>query len=124
MTTTILTPNAGKIDDIRREDDSRGYERDETDTFHQVVGQLVATGDIRARAAGRRTRRTYAAMVPGTYDRQPVLRMTTADIVFMASRPCQSCGGQGGQMVDTSGDGVSRQNWQTCQSCGGSGVAR
>lgn len=39
-------------------------------------------------------------------------------------RPCGSCGGTGGTVVDTSSDGVTRQSWQSCGSCGGSGVAR
>ncbi|MFJ8855668.1 hypothetical protein [Streptomyces sp. NPDC102437] len=67
--TTTLTPNAGTIDD------SRGYERDETDAFHQLVRQLVSDGDHRARSAGRRARRTLAEMAPG-YERQPVLLLT------------------------------------------------
>ncbi|MFF9569915.1 hypothetical protein [Streptomyces sp. NPDC014685] len=121
MTTTILSPRAGKIDDIRREDDARGYERDETDNFHQLVGRLVATSDTRARTAGRRARRTLAEMDPG-HTRQPILRMTTADITYRASRACGSCGGSGGRMEDTSSDGVIRQNWVTCGSCRGSGV--
>jgi len=39
------------------------------------------------------------------------------------SSPCTSCGGDKGKVVDTSSDGVIRQNWQTCQGCGGTGVA-
>jgi DnaJ-class molecular chaperone len=122
------SPRAGKADEIGREDDrsghdGSGYERDETDQFHQLVCGLVVDGDDRARTAGRRARRTIVEMAPG-YDRQPVLRMTTAEITFTASQACQRCGGSGGQTVDTSGDGVSRQHWQTCQACGGSGVAR
>jgi DnaJ-class molecular chaperone len=39
-----------------------------------------------------------------------------------APRACQGCGGNKGQIVDTSSDGVTRQNWQTCQACGGTGV--
>ncbi|MFF8918408.1 hypothetical protein ACF08M_35180 [Streptomyces sp. NPDC015032] len=92
MSIMATPPRAGVIgDDIRREDDSSGhngsgYERDETDTsFHRLVRRLVVDGDDRARMGGRRARRTYADMVPGAYDRQPALRMTTADIVFKAS---------------------------------------
>ncbi|MFD7532227.1 hypothetical protein ACFV8E_32310 [Streptomyces sp. NPDC059849] len=120
---------ASDIDEIHREDESSGhngsgYERDETDTsFYQLVRRLVGDGDDRARTAGRRACRTYADMVPGVYDRQPILHMTTATITFMASQPCQSCGGQGGQTVDTSSDGVTRQNWVICQTCRGSGAA-
>ncbi|MGW1189297.1 hypothetical protein [Streptomyces sp. NPDC002559] len=125
----MATPlQAGDIDEIHREDESSGhngsgYELDETEAaFRQLVGRLVAVGDDRARSAGRHTRRTYADMVPGAYDRQPVLRMTRVDIVFEASRACGSCRGQGGRMEDTSADGVIRQNWVTCGSCRGSGV--
>ncbi|MEU5560827.1 hypothetical protein AB0H47_32700 [Streptomyces globisporus] len=57
------------------EDNQRGYERDETDQLHQVVRRLTDYGDRRARAAGRRARRTYAEMAPGQ-TRQPVLQMT------------------------------------------------
>ncbi|MYQ82698.1 MULTISPECIES: hypothetical protein [unclassified Streptomyces] len=76
--------------EIGREDDrsgnGSGYERDETDTsFRQLVSRLVVDGDDRARAASRCARRTYADMVPGAYDRQPVLHMTTG-IVFEASK--------------------------------------
>ncbi|MFH9698426.1 hypothetical protein [Streptomyces globisporus] len=57
------------------EDNQRGYERDETDQLHQVVRRLTDYGDRRARAVGRRARRTYAEMAPGQ-TRQPVLQMT------------------------------------------------
>ncbi|MFF8717508.1 hypothetical protein ACF07T_39850 [Streptomyces sp. NPDC015184] len=83
----LLAPRAGRIDEIDREDgssghDGSGYERDETDNFHQLVGRLVDDGDKRALMAGRCARRTYADMVPGPYDRQPVLRMTRTRIEF------------------------------------------
>ncbi|MFE7060486.1 hypothetical protein ACFVAO_35345 [Streptomyces californicus] len=129
-------PRAGVADDIRREDDrgghdGRGYERDETDRFHQLlVRQLTAEGDGLAAAAGRQARRTFAQMAPGT-TRQPVLLMTRP-LIFtpsvpagpVAGRACGDCGGAGGKSVDTSGGGVSRQHWQTCTSCSGTGVAR
>lgn len=38
-------------------------------------------------------------------------------------RPCTGCSGNGGQTIDTSSDGVIRQNWQTCQGCSGTGTA-
>ncbi|RPK32231.1 hypothetical protein EES39_39025 [Streptomyces sp. ADI92-24] len=74
-TGAVPAPQAGAIDDIRREDDRKGFERDETDQFHQIVRGLVDDGDRRAHAAGRQTRRTLAEMAPGQ-TRQPVLRMT------------------------------------------------
>ncbi|MFF3264952.1 hypothetical protein ACFYWO_38045 [Streptomyces sp. NPDC002932] len=75
MIVSTLAPQAGGIDDIRREDDAKGFERDETDQFHQLVRQLAAEGDLRASSAGRRARRTFKEMAPGQ-TRQPVLRMT------------------------------------------------
>ncbi|WEH43983.1 hypothetical protein [Streptomyces sp. AM 2-1-1] len=93
---SFLAPRAG-IDDIRREDDQSGhdgsgYERDETDTgFHQLVRQLVDDGDTRARSAGRRARRTLAAMAPG-YERQPVLRLTRFLPMRGAEDSCPVCG--------------------------------
>lgn len=122
MTTTLTRLTNGGYGDWEDDDNQHGYERDETDTgFHQLVRHLVVGGDVRARTAGRRARRTLAEMAPG-HVRQPVLRMTRADIVFKASRACGSCGGQGGRMEDTSSDGVLRQTWVTCGSCRGSGV--
>ncbi|MEU2762964.1 hypothetical protein [Streptomyces sp. NPDC007094] len=128
-------PRAGVADDIRREDDrgghdGRGYERDETDRFHQLVRQLTDQGDGLAVAAGRQARRTFAQMAPGQ-SRQPMLLMTRP-LTFTPSLPagpaagrsCKSCGGTGGRTVDTSSDGVSRQHWQTCTTCNGTGAAR
>ncbi|MFD4224757.1 hypothetical protein [Streptomyces griseus] len=121
---------AGGFGGWEDDDNQRGYERDETDQLHQFVGRLVADGDHRAAAAGRRARRTRAEMAPGQAP-QPLLYMTTRKLTFAPSAPaaqsggpCTSCGGKGGKTVDTSGDGVSRQNWQSCQPCGGTGVAR
>lgn len=34
---------------------------------------------------------------------------------------CTGCSGSGGRIVDTSSDGITRQNWITCQACGGTG---
>ncbi|MBK3596292.1 hypothetical protein JHN60_29370 [Streptomyces sp. MBT51] len=61
-----------------RAGDGHGYERDETDTqLRHLVRHLVADGDARAQAAGRRTRRTHADMAPGV-ERQPVLHLAPA----------------------------------------------
>ncbi|MFE2712256.1 hypothetical protein ACFXKI_09760 [Streptomyces mirabilis] len=38
-------------------------------------------------------------------------------------RACTDCAGNKGQVVDTSSDGVIRQNWAACQGCGGTGTA-
>ncbi|MFI0005748.1 hypothetical protein ACH4NR_36930 [Streptomyces globisporus] len=130
IASTLSVPRAGLADDMTEDDNGRGFERDETDRFQQLVQQLVVDGDDRAAAAGRRARRTYAEMAPGQ-TRQPVLRMTRP-IVFtptvpaapMVNRQCPDCQGAGGRMVDTSSDGVIRQNWQSCGPCGGTGVAR
>ncbi|WP_331740578.1 hypothetical protein OG323_37815 (plasmid) [Streptomyces cyaneofuscatus] len=112
---TVLTPRAGVVaDEIGRQDyqsgdDGRGYERDETDRFHQVVRHLVSDGDRRADAAGRQVRRTFAEMAPGQ-TRQPVLRMTR-ELTFVptaskagADDACVLCG------------------WWTCR-CGGAAPA-
>ncbi|MFF1847097.1 hypothetical protein ACFVW9_36155 [Streptomyces sp. NPDC058217] len=93
--TITLTPRAGTIDGIRRE---------ETDPFHQLVDHLVADGDDRARAAGRQARRTLAEMAPG-YARQPVLRLIRPLNFRAADDACVLCG------------------YWTCR-CGSAGVAR
>ncbi|MFJ9551767.1 hypothetical protein [Streptomyces erythrochromogenes] len=89
--TATLTPRAGKIDDIRREDDSRGYERDETDSLHQV-GTLLLTMAERDDAripGGRRARRTLAEMAPG-YVRPPLMSF---NVPFRAADDaCVLCG--------------------------------
>lgn len=72
IASTLDAPRAGLADDMTRDDNRRGFERDETDTFQQLVQQLVDDGDDRAAAAGRRARRTLQEMNPG-YERQPVL---------------------------------------------------
>ncbi|MEU8842660.1 hypothetical protein AB0D97_26595 [Streptomyces roseus] len=89
--TATMTPRAGKIDDIRREDDSRGYERDETDSLHQV-GTLLLTMAERDDARipeGRRARRTLAEMAPG-YIRPPLLSFNVP--VRAADEACGLCG--------------------------------
>ncbi|MGW6870636.1 hypothetical protein [Streptomyces sp. NPDC054901] len=89
--TATLTPRAGKIDDIRREEEDRGYERDETDSLHQV-GTLLLTMAERDDARipdGRRARRTLAEMVPG-YIRPPLLSFNVP--VRDANDACGLCG--------------------------------
>ncbi|MGP3637230.1 hypothetical protein ACTU45_28455 [Streptomyces sp. 24-1644] len=79
-----LAPRAGIAEDMTRDDNGRGFERDETDTsFSQLVDQLVVEGDELAEAAGRRARRKLAEMAPG-YERQPVLCLTRG-FTFRAS---------------------------------------
>ncbi|MCX4799922.1 hypothetical protein OG497_39460 [Streptomyces sp. NBC_01242] len=85
LTRPATAPRAGTIDD------GKGYERDETDQFHQLVQQLVADGDDRAQAAGRRARRTLAEMAPG-YDRQPILYLTRPLPMRAADDACPLCG--------------------------------
>lgn len=110
MSVTTLAPNAGTIEDIEREDDRRGYEPEDV---HQRLGsflvRIVRETDTRI-SAGRRAPRTVAEM--------------RARINIAAGQACSSCGGTGGRIEDTSGDGVSRQTWQSCTSCSGTGVAR
>ncbi|GLW03810.1 hypothetical protein [Streptomyces lavendulae] len=89
--TATLTPRAGKIDDIRREEEERGYERDETDSLHQV-GTLLLTMAERDDARipeGRRARRTLAEMAPG-YVRPPLLTFNVP--VRAADDACVLCG--------------------------------
>ncbi|MFD5728330.1 hypothetical protein ACFWMT_19865 [Streptomyces sp. NPDC058368] len=87
---TIPTPSNGIYDDMEDADTARGPERDETDQFHRLVDRLVADGDTRARAAGRRARRTLAEMHPD-YVRQPVLRMVGPLTFRSADSPCPLC---------------------------------
>ncbi|MFB6515647.1 hypothetical protein ACFCW4_38810 [Streptomyces virginiae] len=89
--TATLTPRAGKIDDIRREDDSRGYERDETDSLHQFGTLLLAMAeqDDARIPEGRGARRTLAELAPG-YIRPPLL---TFNVPFRAADDaCVLCG--------------------------------
>lgn len=37
-------------------------------------------------------------------------------------QPCTTCQGRQGQVVDTSSNGVTRQNWQSCSPCNGTGM--
>ncbi|MEV7657941.1 hypothetical protein AB0O39_27705 [Streptomyces anulatus] len=133
MMTRTRPANRGGYGGMEDDDNRRGPERDETDTdlFRQLVRQLVDEGDDLAAAAGRQARRTLKEMAPGT-TRQPVLHLLTRPLTFTPTAPagpaagaaCTRCGGTGGQTIDTSSDGVSRQHWQSCQPCGGTGVAR
>ncbi|MEU9321451.1 hypothetical protein [Streptomyces sp. NPDC048295] len=93
---TPLQAQASDIDEIHREDESSGhngsgYERDETDAFHQLVRQLVTDGDDRARSAGRHARRTLAEMAP-VYTRQPVLLLTRPLPMRASTDACGICG--------------------------------
>ncbi|MGW2841852.1 hypothetical protein ACWCWD_29205 [Streptomyces sp. NPDC001493] len=90
LATVILAPRAGLFEDMERDDNKRGPERDETDQFHQLVQELVDDGDARARSAGRRARRTLAEMMPG-YERQPVLRLTRPLPMRGAEEACGVC---------------------------------
>ncbi|MET9646187.1 hypothetical protein [Streptomyces syringium] len=46
-----------------------------------------------------------------------------ADTQASAGQDCRDCDGKRGRMVDTSGDGVTRQTWKSCTTCGGTGQA-
>ncbi|MDT0432895.1 DnaJ-like cysteine-rich domain-containing protein [Streptomyces salyersiae] len=110
MSVTTFSPQAGPIEDIEREDDRKGYE---PEIAHQRLGNLLARivteTDARIPAV-RRAPRTVAEM--------------RARINIAAGRACSLCGGQGGQVVDTSSGGVTRRNWQSCGDCGGTGESR
>ncbi|PRH79655.1 hypothetical protein C6N75_08460 [Streptomyces solincola] len=96
--TTTLTPaltlpaplRGGWLKDMEREDDARGPERDETDTqqLHQLVAGLVAEGDQRAAATGRRVRRSLQEMAPG-HARQPVLTLSRPAFAPSLPRPAR-----------------------------------
>ncbi|MFJ8982579.1 hypothetical protein [Streptomyces sp. NPDC102282] len=92
IASTLDAPRAGLAKDMERDDNGRGFERDETDTaFRQLVDHLVVDGDDRARSAGRHARRTLAEMAPG-YERQPVLLLTRPLDFRSADDACPSCG--------------------------------
>jgi len=90
MTPTLDAPRAGLADDMTEDDNRRGFERDETDRFHQLVQQLVDDGDDCARSAGRQARRTLTEMDPG-YQRQPVLLLTPAVTFRPSNGQCPLC---------------------------------
>ncbi|WP_331743018.1 hypothetical protein OG239_42905 (plasmid) [Streptomyces sp. NBC_00868] len=70
---TPPAPRAGVIDDMERDDNNRGPERDETDALHTLLRHLVADGDHRAVLAGRRARRVLIDMVATGYTRPSLL---------------------------------------------------
>ncbi|GAA4694481.1 hypothetical protein [Streptomyces youssoufiensis] len=107
MNTMMTRPQAGTVEDLERDDDAGGYERDETDALHRLIKLLVADGDRRAAAAGRRARRTRAEMKAGP----------------RCARECSACGGAGGHVEQTTDGGTVRQTWRTCGACRGTGVA-
>ncbi|MEV7856504.1 hypothetical protein ACIPJO_34375 [Streptomyces sp. NPDC086993] len=90
MTIMATRPRAGLADEMTEDDNQRGPMPDETE-FHQLVRQLVADGDHRARSAGRHARRTLAEMAPG-YVRQPVLVLTRPLPMLGANDACGICG--------------------------------
>lgn len=96
IASTLSAPRAGLADDMTRDDDARGPERDETDRFHQLVQQLVVDGDNHAASASRRARRTLQEMDPG-YTRQPVLILHRPTMSDDACGLCHrwSCTGHG-----------------------------
>lgn len=81
MTSTLVAPRAGIADDMTEDDNSRGYERDETDTaFHQLVAHLVADDRPTAGTEG----------VPGAggfFSPEPLTQNTLQ---------CDQCGGRFG----------------------------
>ncbi|MET9466599.1 hypothetical protein ABZY44_17680 [Streptomyces sp. NPDC006544] len=77
--TTPPAPQAGIYDDMERDDNRRGFERDETDAnkaLGQLLHRMAGEHDLRI-PAHRRVRRTLADMAPG-YKRQPILRFHQA----------------------------------------------
>ncbi|WP_331719835.1 hypothetical protein OG217_37225 (plasmid) [Streptomyces sp. NBC_01023] len=84
-TCTCTGGHAGRVgiaaDDIRH---------GETEQWYQLVDRLVVDGDDRARAAGRRARRTLSEMAPG-YERQPILHLTRPLPMAGANDACPLC---------------------------------
>ncbi|MET9656818.1 hypothetical protein [Streptomyces sp. NPDC006510] len=91
MTIMATRPRAGWYEDEEQKDNDLGPMPDETEQYHRLVRQLVADGDHRAQAAGRRARCTLAEMAPG-YDRQPVLLLTPQITMRGADDACVLCG--------------------------------
>ncbi|MFE7805895.1 hypothetical protein ACFU51_14760 [Streptomyces sp. NPDC057430] len=109
---TLVVPEMGIIDDVERDDEDHGYERDETDNCHRLgalLKRLVAESDARI-PVERRAPRTLADM--------------RARIHRAAGRACQDCDGTGGETKDTSSGGVTRRTWHSCSSCRGTGESR
>ncbi|MEU0034654.1 hypothetical protein [Streptomyces sp. NPDC006333] len=52
-----------------------------------------------------------------------VAEMRARLIAASGQQSCGSCGGTGGQTIDTSSGGITRQTWVSCGSCNGTGVA-
>ena len=90
MSIMAISPRAGWYEDQEQKDNDLGPMPDETE-FHQFVQHLIDDGDDRARAAGRRARRTLAEMIPG-YEQQPVLRLTGPLTFQSADDACAICG--------------------------------
>ncbi|MGW3954062.1 hypothetical protein ACWEKM_24785 [Streptomyces sp. NPDC004752] len=128
------------IDDITQDDDSDGLEPD--DAFAKVLAAINSHRAPRHRVvrphdsdlAGSLgahlldvVRRQDARIPAGWRAPRTVaeMRARLAETVppVQAQQPCGACGGAGGRTVDTSSDGVTRQNWERCTACGGTGVA-
>ncbi|MFP8886811.1 hypothetical protein [Streptomyces mangrovi] len=89
-------PQAGVIEDIEREDDRRGYERDETDNHHRLGAELlhrVRSADARI-PAERRVPRTVAEM--------------RARLAAAADDACPLCGWWRCRCADQAAPGVAR----------------
>ncbi|WP_202551284.1 hypothetical protein [Streptomyces sp. SID8352] len=145
MTTTIMTRPAARTTVAAAGpeywcDQCRGFHSGPCPAAaHRRLGELlermVREADTRI-PAERRARRTLQEMAPG-YERQPILTLlparpgtpaawrctSPAPQAPRAQRPCGTCDGKGGWVIDTSGGGITRKSWQTCQACNGTGAA-
>ncbi|MEV6533659.1 hypothetical protein AB0M86_29375 [Streptomyces sp. NPDC051639] len=68
-------------------------------------------------------RRQDAAIPAARRAPRTVAEMRARLIGASGQQSCGSCGGTGGQTVDTSSGGITRQTWVSCGSCHGTGVA-
>lgn len=75
---------------------------------------LVAEDDKKPTVPGQR--------IPAKVPKQPVRQQAgVPSCMPSAARPCSSCEGKGGRVVDTSSGGVIRKHWSTCKACRGTG---
>ncbi|WP_405703569.1 hypothetical protein OG209_40855 (plasmid) [Streptomyces sp. NBC_01383] len=116
MTSTLDVLRAGIADDMTDDDNSRGYERDETDSvFRQLVDQLVGGGRPTA-GTGR------GAGAGGFFGPRRVLLPTTSLPYRAADEACGLCGYWTCRCLTALQEqGVLpfTQNTMQCERCGG-----
>jgi hypothetical protein len=113
MTSTLDVLRAGIAHDMTDDDNSRGYERDETDSvFRQLVDQLVGGGHPTAGGAA----------AGGFFSPQPVLILTGPLPYRAADDACGLCGYwtcRCPTALQEQGALPFTQNTMQCERCGG-----